>query len=203
MILDDSVARWNGGVDFAADTPTKVALGLAMLCDQIAAALTNERLFSVETLTIKSWSAAPGGPPKTLQVTRSTISSVVHDLVNARDELGAPRAVSVHGHGEVFEPDGSRSVVRDLMSFSVTTVGSEYSVWIETRSDAWLPLTLRDEKQTERYEINAPRLERALTEINESIGLQLVGEPSKYAEVVGFRLANLSYGVIRELIDRE
>ena len=203
MILDDSVARWNGGIDFARGTAADLAHGLAALCDRIANALARERLLVAETINVRSSNSPRAEWSETLQLDGSSISSTVRDLLVRDVDRSAPKWISVHGHGSVFEPDGTQIAIRDLVWFSVSIISAEYSVWIETPSDAWLPLTLRDEDQTRRYELNAPRLERALTEIDESLGLQLLAEPSKYAEVVGFKLTNLSYGTIKELIDPE
>lgn len=68
----------------------------------------------------------------------------------------------------------------------------DLTVWIETAHDVWLPHGLGGPPQAELHDLNAPRLERALQEIDEQPMLGLYGVNGKLAIVRGFRVVNMS-----------
>ncbi|CAL2055464.1 hypothetical protein [Tenacibaculum sp. 190524A05c] len=63
-----------------------------------------------------------------------------------------------------------------------------------TDCDVWLPFDLRGNNQKELAQLNAPRLEKVLRDIENKVGEEIVEGDSKYAHVEKYRVKNILDG---------
>ena len=81
-----------------------------------------------------------------------------------------PGDIIFGGWGIIIDESGEKVKRRSLMAMKVTTDGYP-TVEISTYSDVWLPYNIYGKPQPKRYELNAPRLEKALTKVKEALGI--------------------------------
>ena len=81
-----------------------------------------------------------------------------------------PGDIIFGGWGIIINESGEKVKRRSLVKMKVTTAGFP-TVEISTYSDVWLPYDIYAKPQPKRYELNAPRLEKALTKVKEALGI--------------------------------
>jgi len=113
-------------------------------------------------------------------------------LVPSSTEYVHATSIVIHGSGEIDLPDGERQIAEDLVVVRGALTG-DLTVWIETAYDVWLPRGLAGAPQSELHDLNAPRLERALREIDQQLELGLYGLDGRLALVRAFRVTNMTY----------
>ncbi|AFZ26215.1 hypothetical protein Cylst_4109 [Cylindrospermum stagnale PCC 7417] len=112
------------------------------------------------------------------------------------DQLGQKRSflypidIYILGMGIVLDAKGNPEKQPDVIWLGGKTLDA-HIVNVCTQSDAWLPYNLLAEPQLEVSKLNAPRLESALKEIQDKLGIIPVTDTySDYAIIDGFHLSN-------------
>ncbi len=101
-----------------------------------------------------------------------------------------PIDVDILGVGILLDEQRHECKQPDVTWLSARTLDA-HIVDVLTQSDAWLPYTLSGKPQPEIYRYNAPRLESALQEIQERLGIiPSINDRSDYALIEGFYLSN-------------
>ena len=112
------------------------------------------------------------------------------DQLERKHSFLYPVDIDILGVGAVLTVKGTRCELPDVTWIWGKTLDS-HIVDVRTQCDAWLPYTLFAEPQREVWQRNAPRLEAALQEIQNRLGIApYVNEHSDYAIIDGFRLIN-------------
>jgi len=97
-------------------------------------------------------------------------------------------SIYFHGETSILNENNKKGTYNNIFYFLLQIPG----IQILTDCDVWLPYNLKGESQKEIYKLNAPRLENALTEIEEITGFEPVWENTKYAIVNKYKLENYS-----------
>jgi hypothetical protein len=207
MIATRDVGVWAGSVP-SVGTGQDEFWSLLRLCDQVLRPFEAEDLLDAKSLVVDDW-RDNGIPTKELGG-EVTIRRLPGESIEAacrrhfvEHSLGATisaELVTIDGATSIREADGTSVSVVGAISIQGMLTGAS-TVWIRTRSDAWLPSGLLGEEQGDRYALNAPRLRRALHQASAVLGGMLSPEASKIALVKGFEIENLPVELVRALID--
>ena len=81
-----------------------------------------------------------------------------------------PGDILFTGWGVIINESGEKIKRRSLVKMKVSSDGYP-TVEISTYSDVWLPYDIYGKPQPKRHELNAPRLEKALTKVKEALGI--------------------------------
>ncbi|AUS09940.1 hypothetical protein C1X05_14640 [Laceyella sacchari] len=101
-----------------------------------------------------------------------------------------PCSLQFVGEGKLINKDGVKQGFENVVSIKAMFIGA-LIVDVITYSTAWLPYTLAGEPQQEIYEWNAPRLEKALYEIEAALGVEpIIDDANEFCHINGYRLDN-------------
>ena len=82
-----------------------------------------------------------------------------------------PGHIKIFGTGIVLDAKGIKHELENVVWICGTTQYG-HTIDIVTQSDVWLPCNLLGEPQPEIHRLNAPRLQKALQEIQEALGVE-------------------------------
>ncbi len=112
------------------------------------------------------------------------------DKLDQKRSFLYPINLYILGVGVVLDADGQEREQPDVTWLWGKTMDA-HIVNVCTQSDAWLPYTLLAQPQPEVWKLNAPRLEAALQEIQNRLGiLPYINSHTDHAVMDGFRLNN-------------
>ncbi|MGX9708459.1 hypothetical protein [Laceyella tengchongensis] len=101
-----------------------------------------------------------------------------------------PSYIRFVGEGKLINQEGVKQGFKNVVSIEAMFAGA-LVVDVITYSTAWLPHTLAGEPQQEIYEWNAPRLEKALYEIEAALGVEaIIDDVNDFCHINGYRLVN-------------
>ncbi|SMP22678.1 hypothetical protein SAMN06265361_10492 [Laceyella tengchongensis] len=101
-----------------------------------------------------------------------------------------PCSIQFVGEGTLINQDGVKQGFQNVVSIEARFTEA-LVVDVITYSTAWLPNTLAGEPQQEIYEWNAPRLEKALYEIEAALGVEpIIDDANEFCHINGYRLDN-------------
>jgi hypothetical protein len=101
-----------------------------------------------------------------------------------------PRSFQFIGEGKLINQDGVKQGFENVVSIEARFTEA-LVVEVITYSTAWLPHTLAGEPQQEICELNAPRLEKALYEIEAALGVEpIIDDANEFCHINGYRLDN-------------
>lgn len=109
--------------------------------------------------------------------------------VEERRSFRFPVGIDVLGTGLIFDANGCEIELPDVTWLGCHSL-AYHAVSVMTQSDAWLPYTLRAEPQEEVFLQNAPRLELAIGEIAQRLGIEPVTDRSDFAVMEDYYLDN-------------
>ena len=122
-----------------------------------------------------------------LTITLSKKSGEESFLASCQDTLDRlpgflyPGNIKIFGTGIVLDAEGIKYELENVVWIWGTT-GYGHTVDIITQSDVWLPCTLLGQPQPEVYRLNAPRLQKALQEIQKALGVEpIIDDVSDFA----------------------
>jgi hypothetical protein len=102
-----------------------------------------------------------------------------------------PCSIQFVGEGKLINQDGVKQGFKNVVSIEAQ-ITDALIVDVITYSTAWLPYTLAGEPQQEIYEWNAPRLEKALYEIEAALGVEpIIDDVNEFCHINGYRLDNV------------
>ena len=186
MRVTTAVATWEGGNE------GNDMVALLALCSRITKQFSDERVLVPSSIEIGGWVGGneSSPPPSALVAFNGNRIEDAYRAFRAR----SPHATSIviHGTGEIDLPGMESRTVEDLVVVRGALTG-DLTVWIETAYDVWLPRGLGGVPQAELHDLNAPRLERALRQIDQQLELGLYGLNGKLALVRGYRVTNMVY----------
>ena len=111
----------------------------------------------------------------------SRLADICLEHIEKEDPLVYPLNINFTGWGIIIDESGEKVKRRSLMKMAVTTMGFP-TVEIVTYSDVWLPYDIYAKPQPKLHELNAPRLEKALTEVKEALGVDSIFEGNQLVE---------------------
>ena len=100
----------------------------------------------------------------------SRLADICLEYIEKEDPFVYPLNIHFAGWGKIIDESGEKVKRRRLMTMEATTTGFP-TVKVDTYSDVWLPYDIYAKPQPKLYELNAPRLEKALTEVKEALGI--------------------------------
>ncbi|UWE03299.1 hypothetical protein [Laceyella sacchari] len=101
-----------------------------------------------------------------------------------------PCFIQIIGEGKLINQDGVKQGFKNVVSIEARFTEA-LVVDVITYSTAWLPNTLAGEPQQEIYKWNAPRLEKALYEIEAALGVEpIIDDANEFCLINGYRLDN-------------
>jgi hypothetical protein len=101
-----------------------------------------------------------------------------------------PSYIRFIGEGKLINQDGVKQGFENVVSIEAQ-ITDALIIDVITYSMAWLPYTLAGEPQQEIFEWNAPRLEKALYEIEAVLGVEpIIDDANEFCHINGYRLDN-------------
>ena len=91
--------------------------------------------------------------------------------IQTEDPFVYPLNIKFYGWGYIFDELGNRIKRPTLMGMDATSTGFP-TIEISTYSDVWLAYDVYGKPQQRRYELNAPRLQKALTQVRDVLGVK-------------------------------
>ena len=92
------------------------------------------------------------------------------EYIEKEDPFVYPHDIIFTGWGIIIDESGEKVKRRSLVAMKAKTTGFP-TIEILTYSDVWLPYDIYAKPQPKRHELNAPRLEKALTEVKKALGI--------------------------------
>jgi hypothetical protein len=161
--------------------------------------VAGHELLVPERVVLQAWrepfGAAESAARPSADSTPAEFAAVTGDLRQpvldlARTRGAFPEEIHFSGPGAVYDADGGRSEVDDLVHLYVSAF-YEVSVRLVTHVDIWLPHDLRAVEQWDLHEANAPRLRAALAALAELPDVEESHvDKTKYAEVASTEVLN-------------
>ena len=103
-----------------------------------------------------------------------------------------PLNINFYGWGMIIDESGNRVKTPSLMRMETITMGFP-TIDILTYSDVWLPYDLYGKPQPKLHELNAPRLEKALTKVKETLSIEPIIDDNELAELhEDFTITNIT-----------
>ncbi|WP_028973185.1 hypothetical protein [Spirochaeta cellobiosiphila] len=170
------------------------------LCNAVDILLTANLLYPNQ-INISGWASYD---PNKRKLTRQNKKDeiILISSSNVREELFSvfhpddaspflyPLEIEICGEGILYNKNSKPIVWSDPISVCGQTI-VQHVVDVITYSYAWLPYDLKGNRQTEIYNLNAPRLEEALNQIQAQTGFHLIDESnSEYAVIDNYKLFN-------------
>ena len=164
-------------------------------CQATYEILAKAELFYIDDIRLKTWLKYDAKTDKSTQRTQKedTRAMFNHHLNPSRlaDECFKsiqnespfvyPLKIKFYGWGYIFDELGNRIKRPTLMGFEAITTGFP-TIDISTYSDVWLPYDIYGKPQPKLYELNAPRLQKALMEIRDVLGIEPVIDNTEIAD---------------------
>jgi hypothetical protein len=114
-------------------------------------------------------------------------------LADARPgPFSLPAVTAIAGTGIIIDPSLGPQRLADVIWLSATAYG-HLAINVATQVDTWMEYTIDAKAQPEAYQLNAPRLEAALVEIQRRTGIAPVTEPTRFAAPDSTGLRNQRY----------
>ena len=165
-------------------------------CQATYKILTKAELFYIERIQFTSWMKydvnTDENPHKTQK--RDVVARFFHHIHPAKladeclekitgnaEPFYYPLHIKFYGWGYIFNEFGHRIKRPTLMRFETITMGFP-TIDISTYSDVWLPYDVYGKPQPKVYELNAPRLQKALMEIRDVLGIEPVIDNTEIAD---------------------
>ena len=153
----------------------------AMLDMLVVAATVLERhdLLRPSELTFYDWLSVKGEtrpPEPDTHVAMRSVAEIREHARSVLDELDRQRGfrrvrrVQITGRGVALDAAGQAGVIDDLVWLYGYELDSYY-IELATQRDLWMPYSFTGEPQPELAAHNAPRLERALRDVESALGL--------------------------------
>ena len=115
------------------------------------------------------------------------------DYIEKKKLILCPSHIIIRGTGIIFDKKKKPCELPDVVWLGGLTEGTPV-VQVNTQCDAWMPYDLNGISQKEIYEINAPRIEAALIEIQRNLNFSFVQDQgiTEYAVCNGFKIDNIT-----------
>ncbi|MBD2769159.1 hypothetical protein IC235_14805 [Hymenobacter sp. BT664] len=179
---------------------------LLEMCQSAALVLEVHDLFRPSRVIFEGWLRPNPDTGDTVRVEEPDVTVAIPQEIGSRelvtycekalDKLEQQRSflypidLYMMGAGVVLDADGQEQEQPDVTWLWGKTLDA-HIVNVCTQSDAWLPYTLLAQPQPAVWKLNAPRLEAALQEIQNRLGiLPYINSHSDHAVIDGFRLSN-------------
>ena len=213
MVLEmnmDAVADWwfEDRRKSVSPTSRKELIDLIKMCQSTVEILEAYNLLQPSKAIFSGWLCSEYNHKNTYRVEKPNITIDIPKHLNAQSLLNCcdlvlpqlerdnfflyPIDLEILGTGIIIDADGKEKELPNVTWISGKTLDA-HIVDVLTQSDAWLPYTLLGEPQPKVWNYNAPRLEKALQEIQECLKvIPVIDTHGEYAIIEGFQLKNLT-----------
>ena len=164
-------------------------------CQATYKILAKAELFYITRVRFKNWRKFDASTDERNQKTQkqdsgarffhhlhpATLANECIEHIKKEDPFVYPLDLKFYGWGYIFNEFGNRIKRPTLMGFEAMTTGFP-TIDISTYSDVWLPYDIYGKPQPKLYELNAPRLQKALMEITDVLGIEPVIDNTEIAD---------------------
>ena len=122
----------------------------------------------------------------------SRLADICFKDIDKTEPFVYPLDINFYGWGIIIDESGDKRKTPSLMRMETVPIGFA-SIDILTQSDVWLPYDLYGKPQPKLHELNAPRLQKALTKVKEALSIEPIIDDNELAELhEDFTITNIT-----------